>query len=122
MASRVGEVLTRSRKRKDGWDCIRVTGHINDVLVVERAKSFGPSKTISAAELARDYGAEFEAVESEHALGRRLDAEANDRHAQDYFRGKATPPASPPEGSPEHAFAAAAAQAQAQEADDANRD
>lgn len=104
----VGDVLTRKRSRKDGWDTIRVTGHINGVLVIERAKSFGPVRTISAAVLARDYGAIFEPVESEDALARRRDQLANDQAAQGMFRRRARPSAAPPDGSPEHTFAAAA--------------
>ena len=115
MAS-VGDTLKRKRKAKDGRDEIRITGVVNSVFVAEAAQGFGAPFTISGEELAREYGATIELPESEYERARRIDAAASAALAKRYFRGRAVPPESPPEGSPEAVFAAIAEEAQ--DADD----
>lgn len=113
----IGDVLTRKRKLKDGRDQIRITGAVNSVFVAEAAQGFGAPFTITGEELAREYGATVQLPESEADCARRIDAAVSAALAKRYFRGRAVPPESPPEGSPEAVFAAIAAK-EAHAADD----
>lgn len=112
----IGQTFSRKKNRGDGRDKIRVTGQVGSFqLIAEEADQFSAPFTLTATELAMEYGGHAEPALNEEAAQQALTAAAHKETLRSlaqnprYTRGTAATPAS---DSPEGQFAAAAAEAE----------